>query len=126
MENTMNKPIKIPGPDHPITIAKNEKRLTVSAAGRTIAETNNALTLKEASYPAVQYIPRADADMMLLHKSDHTTYCPYKGECSYFDIPSLGDTGKNAVWSYEAPYDAVRAIREHLAFYADRVEIEEG
>jgi uncharacterized protein (DUF427 family) len=121
----MNKQVKIPGPDHPITIGKNEKRVTVSAAGRTIAETNAALALKEASYPPVQYIPRADADMMLLHRSDHTTYCPYKGECSYFHIPSLGDKGSNAVWSYEAPYDAVSAIREHLAFYADRVKVEE-
>lgn len=120
----MNKPVKIPGPDHPITIARNDKRVTVSAAGRTIAETRAALTLREASYPTVQYIPREDADMMLLHPSDHKTYCPYKGECSYFHIPSLGEKGRNAVWSYESPYDAVSAIREHLAFYADRVTIE--
>jgi uncharacterized protein (DUF427 family) len=124
-ECCMNKTIKIPGPDHPITIAKNEKRVTVSAAGRTIAETHSALTLKEASYPAVQYIPRGDADMMLLHPSDHKTYCPYKGECSYFHIPSLGEKGRNAVWSYANPYDAVSAIRNHLAFYADRVEIDQ-
>jgi len=124
-EGSMTKEKRIPGPDHPITIAKNDKRVTVSAAGRTIAETRAALTLQEASYPPVQYIPREDADMMLLHRSDHTTYCPYKGEASYFSIPSLGEAGKNAVWSYENPFDAVRAIREHLAFYADRVEIEE-
>jgi uncharacterized protein (DUF427 family) len=117
--------MKIPGPDHPIAIAANDRRVTVSAAGRTIAETHAALTLKEARYPAVQYVPRADADMMLLHRSDHTTYCPYKGECSYFHIPSLGEKGKNAVWSYENPYDAVSAIRDHLAFYPDRVEIAE-
>lgn len=122
----MNRLVKIPGPDHPITIAKNERRVTVSAAGRTIVETHAALTLKEASYPAVQYVPRGDADMMLLHPSDHKTYCPYKGECSYFHIPSLGEKGQNAVWSYENPYDAVSAIREHLAFYADRVELKEG
>jgi uncharacterized protein (DUF427 family) len=121
----MDRPVRIPGPDHPITIAMNEKRVTVSAAGRTIAETHSALTLKEASYPEVTYIPRGNADMMLLHPSDHTTYCPYKGECSYFHIPSLGENGRNAAWSYEAPYDAVSAIKEHLAFYPDRVEIEE-
>ena len=121
----MNKAMKIPGPDHPITIAKNDKRVTVSAAGKTIVETHAALALKEASYPAVQYIPREDADMMLLHRSDHTTYCPYKGEASYFDIPSLGDAGKNAVWTYEAPYDAVSAIKNRLAFYPDRVRINE-
>src|ERR1700744_4199193 len=112
----MNKTVKIPGPDHPITIAKNDKRVTVTAAGRTVAETSGALVLREANYPPVQYIPREDADMMLLHRSDHTTYCTYKGECHYFSIPSLGDRGVNAVWTYEAPYDAVRAIKDHLAF----------
>ena len=100
--------------------------MTVSAAGKTVVETHTALTLKEANYPAVQYVPRGDADMMLLHPSDHKTYCPYKGECSYFHIPSLGDKGQNAVWSYETPYAAVAAIREHLAFYADRTKIEES
>ena len=121
----MNKPVRLPGPDHPITIAPNEKRVTVSAAGRTIAETNAALTLREANYPPVQYIPREDTDMMLLHRSDHTTYCPYKGEASYFSIPSLGEAGKNAVWTYEAPYDAVSAIKDRLAFYVDRVTVNE-
>ena len=122
----MNKPVRLPGPDHPITIAPNDKRVTVSAAGRTIAETHAALTLCEASYPPVQYVPREDTDMMLLHRSDHTTYCPYKGECTYFHIPSLGEKGKNAVWSYEDPFDAVSAIREHLAFYPDRATVAEG
>ena len=121
----MNKPVRIPGPDHPITIAKNDRRVTVSAAGRTISETQAALVLREANYPPVQYIPRADTDMMLLHRSDHTTYCPYKGEASYFSIPSLGEAGKNAVWTYEAPYDAVSAIKDRLAFYPDRVTVEE-
>ncbi len=122
----MNKPVRIPGPDHPITIAPNGKRVTVSAAGRTVAETQAALVLREANYPPVQYIPRGDADMAQLERSDHHTYCPYKGDCSYFSIPSLGERGRNAVWTYEAPYDAVSAIKEDLAFYADRVEIEEG
>ncbi len=122
----MDRQVKIPGPDHPITIAANEKRVTVSAAGKTIVETHAALTLKEASYPDVQYVPRADADMMLLHPSDHKTYCPYKGECSYFHIPSLSEKGRNVAWSYENPYDAVSAIKDHLAFYADRVEIVEA
>lgn len=121
----MNKPVRIPGPDHPITIAPNEKRVTVSAAGRTIAETHAALVLREANYPPMQYIPREDTDMMLLHRSNHTTYCPYKGEASYFSIPSLGEAGKNAVWTYEAPYDAVGAIKDRLAFYPDRVTVEE-
>ncbi len=75
----MSKQVKIPGPDHPIAIARTGKRVTVSAADRTIVETDAALTLKEASYPPVQYVPREDADMMLLHRRHHTTYCPYKG-----------------------------------------------
>lgn len=121
----MDRPVRIPGPDHPITIAPNPRRVVVSAAGRTVAETRRALVLREANYPPVQYIPREDADMMLLHRSDHRTYCPYKGECAYFDIPSLGERGRNAVWTYESPYDAVAPIRGHLAFYAGRVEMEE-
>jgi uncharacterized protein (DUF427 family) len=121
----MDKPVKIPSPDHPIAIAGNDKRVTVSAAGRTIAETHAALVLREANYPPVQYIPREDADMMLLHRSDHTTYCPYKGEANYFNIPSLGEAGKNAVWTYETPYESVSAIKDRLAFYPDRVTVEE-
>ena len=121
----MNRPVRIPGPDHPITIAVNDRRVTVSAAGRTVAETHAALVLREANYSPVQYIPREDTDMLLLHRSDHTTYCPYKGEASYFSIPSLGDVGKNAVWTYEAPYEAVSAIKDRLAFYPDRVMVEE-
>jgi uncharacterized protein (DUF427 family) len=87
-----------------------------------VADTRAALTLKEASYPAVLYIPRADADMALLVRTDHHTYCPYKGDCSYFSIPSGGDRATNSVWTYEDPYPAVAAIRDHLAFYPDRVD----
>jgi uncharacterized protein (DUF427 family) len=121
----MTKPVKIPGPDHPITVAKNPARVVVRGAARTLADTRAALVLREASYPPVQYIPRGDADMALLERSDHATYCPYKGDCSYFSIPSLGERGKNAVWTYENPYDAVAAIKDHLAFYSDRVTIAE-
>jgi uncharacterized protein (DUF427 family) len=79
---TATKPVKIPGPDHPITIERNPARIVVSLAGRIIADTREALTLREAHYPAVQYIPRKDVDMTLLDRTDHTTYCPYKGDCS--------------------------------------------
>jgi uncharacterized protein (DUF427 family) len=116
--------ILIPGPDHPIAFTPNPKRVVVTANGKVIADTAAALVLKEASYPAVQYIPRADADLGALERSDHHTYCPYKGEASYFSIPGL-DRGENAIWTYEAPYDAVSGIRGHLAFYSDRVTIEE-
>ena len=118
---TTTKTIKIPGPDHPITIERNPKRLVVSIGGTIVADSRNALTLHEKGYPAVQYIPREDVDMTLLERSDHTTYCPYKGECSYFSIPLCGKRGINAVWSYENPYDAVAPIKNHLAFYSDRV-----
>ena len=119
------KAVKIPGPDHPITVTKTPWGVTVSVNGKTIAATHDALSLKEASYPAVQYIPRADADMALLARTDHSTYCPYKGDASYFSIPSLGERGRNAVWTYEHPHDAMRDIKDHLAFYPDRVTIEE-
>jgi uncharacterized protein (DUF427 family) len=116
------KPIKIPGPDHPISVERNAGRVIVSVAGRVIADTREALTLHEAHYPAVQYIPRKDVDMTLLSPTDHTTYCPYKGDASYFSIPLGGERSINAVWSYEAPFAAVAEIRDHLAFYPDRVD----
>jgi len=117
-----SKTVKIPGPDHPITITRNSKRVVVSLGGRVIADTNDALTLKEAAYPAVLYIPRKDLDMTLLERTDHATYCPYKGDAAYFSIPSGGARSVNAVWTYEAPYDAVAAIKDHVAFYPDRVD----
>ena len=81
-----------------------------------------ALTLREAEYRPVQYIPRKDVDMSLLHRTDHATYCPYKGDCAYYSIPSGGERSANAVWTYEAPYAAVAQIRNHVAFYPDRVD----
>ncbi|MEV0288483.1 DUF427 domain-containing protein [Kribbella sp. NPDC050820] len=115
---------KIPGPDHPITIAKNPDRVVVKAGDQVIADTRDALSLQEASYPAVQYIPRDDVDLTLLERTDHHTYCPYKGDASYYSVLPAGQTGVNAVWTYEQPYDAVADIREYLAFYPDRVSIE--
>jgi uncharacterized protein (DUF427 family) len=61
-------------------------------------------------------------DMALLERTEHATYCPYKGDCSYFSVPLGGDRSKNAVWTYEVPYPAVTLIKDHLAFYADRVD----
>lgn len=116
------KTIKVPGPDHPIAIERNANRIVVTIAGRVVADTRAALTLREASYPAVQYIPRKDVDTALLERTDHVTYCPYKGDCAYYSIPLGGERSVNAVWSYEAPYAAVSEIREYLAFYPDRVD----
>lgn len=117
------KAIRIPGPDHPITIAPFEGRVTVRTGGTVIAETTRALALTEASYPVVYYIPRADANMAVLERSTRETYCPYKGDASYFSLPT-GEDGKNGVWSYETPYVAVAEIRDHLAFYPDKVQID--
>ena len=117
-----DKPVKIPGPDHPITITPQPGRVKITVAGQTIADSQRALSLKEAAYPAVIYIPREDADMSLLIRTDHRTYCPYKGDCAYYSIPSGGERSANAVWTYETPYDSVAAIGGHLAFYPDRVD----
>jgi len=118
----MNRSIKIPGPDHPITIQPNPSRVVVSIGDRVVADTRHALTMREASLPAVQYIPRKDVDMSLLQRTDHATYCPYKGDCAYYSIPSGGDRSVNAVWTYEAPYAAVAQIKDYLAFYPSRVD----
>ncbi|HEY1735362.1 MAG TPA: DUF427 domain-containing protein [Methylovirgula sp.] len=115
----------MPGPDHPITVARLQKHVVVSADGHKIADTRDALSLREANYPAVVYIPRKDVDLSLLKKTDHASYCPYKGDASYFNVPLAGARGENAVWSYETPHPAALAIKEHLAFYPDRVKIEE-
>jgi uncharacterized protein (DUF427 family) len=114
--------MKLPGPDHPITITHNRNRVRVTFAGRVIADTTHALTLKEASYKPVQYIPRADIDMNLLARTDHQTHCPYKGDASYFTIEADGRKAENAVWSYEQPFPAMAEIREYLAFYPNRVD----
>jgi uncharacterized protein (DUF427 family) len=116
------KTVKLPGPDHPITIEPSPARVVVLVAGRVIADTRDALTLREASYPAVQYIPRRDVDMAALTRSDHATYCPYKGDASYYSIPVGGDRSLNAVWSYETPFEAMAQIKDYLAFYPDRID----
>jgi uncharacterized protein (DUF427 family) len=116
------KPIKHPGPDHPITIERNPARVVVSVAGRVVADTREALTLREAVYPAVQYVPLKDVDASLLERTGHATYCPYKGECSYYSIPVGAERSVNAVWTYESPFAAVAQIKNHVAFYPDRVD----
>lgn len=114
--------MKLPGPDHPITITPNPKRVRVTLGGTVIAETTRALTLQEASYKPVQYIPRADAEMALLARTDRSTHCPYKGDASYYTVEAGGRRAENAVWSYESSFPAMAAIEGHLAFYPDRVD----
>ncbi len=117
-----DRQIRVPGPDHPITIERNPVRVVVSVAGRVIADTRDALTLRESTYSPVQYIPLKDVDMSLLEPTDHSTYCPYKGDCAYYSIPMGGDKSVNAVWTYEVPFAAVAEIKDHFAFYPDRVD----
>jgi uncharacterized protein (DUF427 family) len=117
--------MKLPGPDHPITISQNPRRVRVTAGDIVIAETSKALTLKEAKYPAVQYVPREDANMALLERTDRVTHCPYKGDASYYSVKADGKTLDNAIWTYETPYPAMTEITGHLAFYPDKVKIEE-
>jgi uncharacterized protein (DUF427 family) len=114
--------VKIPGPDHPITIEPAQTRVVVKAGGRVVADTRRALTLREASYPAVFYVPREDADMSLLARTEHTSWCPYKGQASYYSITPGGERAANAIWTYETPHEAVAAIKDHLAFYPDSVD----
>ena len=109
---------KIPGPDHPITITPYDGRVVVKTDGRIVADSRHALVLRESFYPPVHYIPRDDVDAALLGASDHTTYCPYKGDCSYHSLPGAAD----AVWFYAQPYAAVAAIKDHLAFYSSKVD----
>lgn len=108
-----------PGPEHPITITPTGRRVTVRVDGAVVADTDDALTLQESSYPAVQYLPLADVVPGVLTRSDTSTYCPYKGEAGYYDVAGVPD----AIWTYEQPYPAVAAIAGRVAFYPDKADI---
>jgi uncharacterized protein (DUF427 family) len=117
--------MKLPGPEHPITITQTPRRIRVTAGNIVIADTTRALTLKEAKYPAVLYVPREDANMALLARTDRVTHCPYKGDASYYSVKAGDTTLDNAIWTYETPFPAMTEISGHLAFYPDKVKIEE-
>ena len=108
--------------DHPITVSRNSKRVRVRFAGHIVADTTRALTLKEASYPPVEYIPRADVNMGLLERTAHTSHCPYKGDASYYSINADGRVAENAIWTYEHPFARVAEIAGYVAFYPNRVD----
>ena len=116
------KPIREPGPDHPITIEPNPGRVVVTVAGKTVADSRRALTLREADYAPVSYFPPEDVDFEQLAATEHTSYCPYKGEANYYSVPAGGDRSRDAVWQYREAYPAVAEISDHLAFYPDRVD----
>lgn len=118
---------KIPDPNHPITISPPRNRVRVRFGGEVIADTSDALDLKESTYPVVHYIPRSAVEMNRLVKTDHSTHCPYKGDASYFSILAKDGTRiENAVWSYETPFPAMKEIAGYLAFYPNKVEISVG
>ena len=117
-----DKPVLYPGPDHPITVTPTEGRVVVKVAGKVVADTRAALTLQESTYPAVQYIPLADVDTSLLEPTATQSYCPYKGDASYYSIPAGGDRSVDAIWEYKEPREAVAQIKEHIAFYPNRVD----
>lgn len=121
-----DRPVLEPSAEHPITIAPTGGHVTVRVAGRTLAQSDAAVTLSEASYPPVVYVPLADVDRSQIVASDHQSYCPYKGNASYYTIPALGQSGENAIWEYRDPRPAVAEIKDRVAFYADRVSIEVG
>jgi len=116
------KQVRLPGPDHPISIQRNPARVVVSVAGPVVADTRNALTLREAAYPPVQYMSAEDVDFSQLERTDHATYCPYKGDCNSSSVPAGGRKSVNVVWTYEDPFPAVAQIKGHVAFYPDRVD----
>jgi uncharacterized protein (DUF427 family) len=114
--------MKLPGPDHPISITPHHGRVRVTFGGRVIADTTRALSLQETTYRPVFYIPREDAEMALFERTTHTTHCPYKGDAAYYSIRVGDRLGQNAIWSYEQPFPAMAQIAGRLAFYPDRVD----
>ena len=119
----MSRTVLQPGPQHPITVEPASARVVVSAGGTPVADTAAALALQEAGYPTVYYIPLADVRAEVLKPSEHTTYCPYKGDASYYSIATAEGELTDAVWFYAEPYAAVAEIAGHVAFYANKVDI---
>lgn len=113
---------RTPAVNPQITIAPNPHRVIVRLGGAIIADSTHALVMRAPGTPDVQYIPREDVDMASLIRTAHATYCPYKGDASYWSIRSGPRVVENAVWSYEAPYEQMAPIKGHLAFYSDRVD----
>jgi uncharacterized protein (DUF427 family) len=112
--------MKLPGPDHPISVEPFAGRVRVTHEGQVLADTQKALALREASYPPVYYLPRDDVRMDLLAGSSTSSHCPFKGDASYHSLSGAADVA----WSYENPYPAMSAIEGRLAFYPSKVKLE--
>jgi uncharacterized protein (DUF427 family) len=123
---SVEKQVLEPTAEHPITVTPTGKHVVVKAGDVTIADTHSAVSLAESNYPPVLYVPLSDVDAAQIERTDHATYCPYKGDAGYYSLPALGSLGDNAVWEYTDPYPAVAEIKGTVAFYADRVEIAES
>jgi uncharacterized protein (DUF427 family) len=123
---SVEKQVLEPTAEHPITVTPTGKHVVVKAGDVTIADTHSAVSLAESNYPPVLYVPLSDVDAAQIERTDHATYCPYKGDAGYYSLPALGSLGDNAVWEYTDPYPAVAEIKGTVAFYADRVEITES
>ncbi|WET78050.1 DUF427 domain-containing protein [Amycolatopsis sp. QT-25] len=117
-----DKKVLKPSAAHPITVTPNKARVVVTVGGKVVADSANALTLQEADYPPAQYIPRADVDFGVLERTEHSTYCPFKGDAAYYSVRTGDGVAENVVWTYEAPYDAVAEIKDHVAFYPSKVD----
>ena len=117
-----DRPVLEPGPDHPITVTPTNDRVVVRVAGKVVVDTTHALVLQESTYPAVHYLPMSDVDASLLERTETHTYCPYKGEASYYSITAGGDRSVDAIWVYEQPHTAMAQIKDHVAFYPDRID----
>jgi uncharacterized protein (DUF427 family) len=119
-----DRPVLEPTSSHPITVEPTGKHVTVRVNGELLADTNDALTLQEATYPAVYYIPLRDVVAERLKASDTETYCPFKGDASYYDVVTEGgETVDDAIWTYTKPYPAVGQIAGHVAFYPDKADV---
>lgn len=122
----MTREMLVPDANHPITVEPTTRRVLVRVGDQVIADSRDALTLQESTYPAVQYIPLADVDPAVLRRTESTSYCPFKGDASYYSLVTTGGEIEDAVWTYETPYPAVAEIAGHVAFYPNRVEISVG
>jgi uncharacterized protein (DUF427 family) len=126
VDTTASRPILEPGPGHPITVAPTESRVVVTIGDQVVADSANALTLREATYPAVFYVPLADVKADALSLTSTASYCPYKGDCSYYSVATSDGEVVDAAWTYREPYPAVSDIAGHLAFYPSKVTISLG
>ena len=111
-------------PSHTITAEPFDGVVTVAFSDAILASTDKALVLREANYPPVFYIPFEDIYFELLKRSDTSTHCPYKGNASYWNASAAGEAVNDVVWAYERPFDEMTEIKDHGAFYPNKVRIE--